>query len=182
MTLVTNVTATSLLAYRIWRVNREVSRYRASGRLASVLRVIIESGAIYSMTIIAALVTFVVNSPGVYVLLDMISPIICIVFNMIIIRVGFATDRRLPVVNTTVQGTTIDPSSQNGNVRVRPSSSYPANSRFEMKSLAVEITQYIETDADTSSVADIERKSNSRLIDDTVGSSPVTPTDSPGRS
>ena len=34
--------------------------------------VIVESGAIYSMTVTAALITFVTKSNGVYVLLDMV--------------------------------------------------------------------------------------------------------------
>lgn len=45
----------------------------ASSRLTFVLLiVVIESGAIYSMAIIAALVLFVINSPGVYVILDLV--------------------------------------------------------------------------------------------------------------
>ncbi|TCD60640.1 hypothetical protein EIP91_009741 [Steccherinum ochraceum] len=97
LTLATNLTATSILAYRIWRTNRRTSQLMsstdASSRLTFVLLiVVIESGAIYSMAIIAALVLFVVNSPGVYVILDLLSPIICIVFHMIIVRIGLATE------------------------------------------------------------------------------------------
>ena len=61
-----------LLAYRIWKTNRIVHQYKAVDRLSPVLRVVIESGAIYSVTITAALVTFVCQSPGVYVILDMV--------------------------------------------------------------------------------------------------------------
>ncbi|EJC97953.1 uncharacterized protein FOMMEDRAFT_137316 [Fomitiporia mediterranea MF3/22] len=146
LTLATNLSATALLAFRIWRVNRKASGYRSQGRLASVLRIVIESGAIYSMTITAALITFATASPGVYVLLYMISPIISIVFNMIIVRVGFASDSRLPAISTTVQqGMRLEPSSQEN------------HSGYELKSLEVEITQYIETDADASSMAETER-------------------------
>ncbi|KAI0776699.1 hypothetical protein BD413DRAFT_442771, partial [Trametes elegans] len=66
------------------------STLRHGGRLMSVLRVVIESGAIYSVTITAALATFVSQSNSVYIILDMISPIITIVFNMIIVRIGIA--------------------------------------------------------------------------------------------
>lgn len=88
-TLATNLSATSqcfhilssaylltnsqgLLAYRIWNINRKASLYRNADLLSPVLHVVIESGAIYSATITAALVTFVAQSPGVYVILDMV--------------------------------------------------------------------------------------------------------------
>lgn len=61
-----------LLAYKIWTVTRRSAQFRSTNFLTPVLRVIIESGAIYSMTITAALISFVVKSNGVYVLLDMV--------------------------------------------------------------------------------------------------------------
>ena len=85
-------------------------------RLTPILLVVIESGAIYSVTIIAALVAFVTNSVGVYIILDLvrflpnfgmiyshrspqISPIISIVYNMIFVRIGFASERGLSAVH-----------------------------------------------------------------------------------
>ena len=64
-----------LLAYRIWAVNRRSADSRATegGGLGLLLRIVIESGAIYTATVTAALVTFIVGSPGVYVLIDMVS-------------------------------------------------------------------------------------------------------------
>ncbi|EJC97949.1 uncharacterized protein FOMMEDRAFT_162293 [Fomitiporia mediterranea MF3/22] len=158
-TLVTNLSATTLLALRIWRVNREASEYRSQGRVASVLRSVIESRAIYSVT--AALITFVITSLGVYVLFYMTSPIISIVFNMIIIRLGFATECHLPVVSTTVQqGRRFEPSSQGNRDSIRASRE---NSGFGMKSLEVEITQHVETDADATSIAETGREEGRRL-------------------
>ncbi len=61
-----------LLAGRIWTVTRRSAQYRASDFLGPVLRVIIESGAIYSMTITAALISFVMKTNGVYVILDLV--------------------------------------------------------------------------------------------------------------
>ncbi|KAI0325767.1 hypothetical protein GY45DRAFT_202969 [Cubamyces sp. BRFM 1775] len=95
VTLVTNVCATLALAYRIWQVTSRSAEYKTGGCLSPILRVIIESGALYSFTITAALILFLVRSNGVYVILDMISPIICIVFNMIIVRIGLAADGAL---------------------------------------------------------------------------------------
>ncbi|KAI0660236.1 hypothetical protein C8Q70DRAFT_82925 [Cubamyces menziesii] len=95
VTLVTNVCATFALAYRIWQVTSRSAEYKTGGCLSPILRVIIESGALYSFTMTAALILFLVRSNGVYVILDMISPIICIVFNMIIVRIGLAADGAL---------------------------------------------------------------------------------------
>lgn len=63
-----------LLAYRIWLVHKRSNEYLSSERkgLSMILRVVIESGAIYSVTIIIALVCFLVNSPGVYVVLNLV--------------------------------------------------------------------------------------------------------------
>ncbi|KAH8078720.1 hypothetical protein BXZ70DRAFT_657842 [Cristinia sonorae] len=89
-TLATNVTATGLLAYRIWSVNRRASEFLTSNRLKMVLHIVLESGLIYSVTIVVALVAFLASSRISSVLLDLISPIISIVFNMIIVRVGLS--------------------------------------------------------------------------------------------
>jgi len=139
MTLATNLTSTSLLAYRIWSVKRRSSKFFGSSRLSPVLRVVLESGALYSLTITAALITFVTKSNGVYVVLDMISPIISIVFNMIIVRVGLAQ------TSQTLSGTTaqLGASGQGfGSLSNRRQSREP----YGGTSLAIEITQYFETD------------------------------------
>ena len=48
-------------------------QYRATAdHLSPVLRVVVESGAIYSLTIVAALVSFLVRSPGADVVLDIV--------------------------------------------------------------------------------------------------------------
>ncbi|KAI0339753.1 hypothetical protein BDW22DRAFT_1361354 [Trametopsis cervina] len=167
MTLVTNLSATSLLAYRIWTINRETSNYRMTDRLSPVLRVVIESGAIYSLTIIAAIITFAIQSPGVYVLLDMISPIISIVFNMIIIRVGIASKRILS--GNSAQDSNIVPSSPRSERGVAPFHLgwLRESGAHEMKSLAVEITQYRETDTEGGSLAgpgDVSSEMSSRKV------------------
>ncbi|RPD58177.1 hypothetical protein L226DRAFT_511330 [Lentinus tigrinus ALCF2SS1-7] len=92
LTLATNLLTTFILAFKIWTVARRSARYQANSNLTSLLHVIIESGAIYSVTITIALATFVAKNTVVYVVLDMISPIISIVFSMIIVRVGLARE------------------------------------------------------------------------------------------
>ena len=63
-----------LLAYKIWTISRRSAQYRANDAFSPALRVIIESGAIYSITITVALILFVVQSPAVYIMLDLVSP------------------------------------------------------------------------------------------------------------
>ncbi|GJE93982.1 hypothetical protein PsYK624_101490 [Phanerochaete sordida] len=141
MTLATNLIATSLLAFRIWQVKKDSSRFLNSSALSPLLRVVIESGAIYSMTVTAALITFVTKSNGVYVILDMISPIISIVFNMIIVRVGLAREQlSSPTGDQSAYGSHPSAGGSFGFRHSRPP--------YGQRSLAVEITQFIETDGD----------------------------------
>ncbi|KAI0739381.1 hypothetical protein C8Q80DRAFT_1111581 [Daedaleopsis nitida] len=144
LTLATNLSSTMLLAFKIWTVTRRSAQYRSSNILTPVLRVIIESGAIYSMTITAALISFVVKSNGVYILLDLISPIISIVFNMLIIRIGIASERSFGGgASDTNQGTwAAAVASERVGLRRRQDSSYA------LKDLKVEITQVVEDDSE----------------------------------
>ncbi|KIP01634.1 hypothetical protein PHLGIDRAFT_112895 [Phlebiopsis gigantea 11061_1 CR5-6] len=156
MTLATNVMSTSLLAFRIWQVKRQSRQYLGTNALSPLLRVVIESGAIYSMTVTAALITFATKSNGVYVVLDILSPIISIVFNMIIVRVGLARDQALSGGSAQQHTSTRAGGSSFGFRQSRPPYGAP--------SLAVEITQFIETDdgaSDRASPLALKPKSSS---------------------
>ncbi|EIW76072.1 hypothetical protein CONPUDRAFT_169260 [Coniophora puteana RWD-64-598 SS2] len=87
-TLVANLISTTLLAYRIWNVSRRVGHIQVQkSTLWPFLRIILDSGILYSITLLAALLCFVAKNRGHYVLLDMIMPIISITFYLVIIRV-----------------------------------------------------------------------------------------------
>ncbi|KAH8096906.1 hypothetical protein BXZ70DRAFT_323171 [Cristinia sonorae] len=95
-TLFTNFSATVLLAYRIWSVNRAASDFQRSySRLRMLLPVVIESGAIYTILNLALLIAFRIQSPSLHYLRDILAPTVSIVFNMILVRVGFASNRGL---------------------------------------------------------------------------------------
>lgn len=112
-----------LLAYRIWSVDRATSRFggRRRSSLRPILHIVIDAGMIYSATLFAALMCFVNQSNGQYVVLDTVStsiprsltmdgfteipiviadcqvtPIISISFYMVIIRVGLASRTNQP--------------------------------------------------------------------------------------
>ncbi|KAN0082388.1 hypothetical protein V8E55_008183 [Tylopilus felleus] len=89
--LATNLLTTLLLVCRIWYVDHKATRLRAhQSQLRPILHVLVDAGAIYSLTLLVALVCFVTGSNGQYVMLDMVTPIISITFYMVIIRVGLA--------------------------------------------------------------------------------------------
>lgn len=149
LTLSTNLLSSSLLAFKIWHISRRSAQYRSRNILTPALRAVIESGALYSVAITCALVLFVVESPAVYVLLDMLSPIISIVFNLIIITVGMAFDKHgtgavIGNAGSTYPGspgTTRDYAYG----RNRMSAELKQPHGYPMQSLAVEITRYQET-------------------------------------
>ncbi|KAF7359220.1 hypothetical protein MSAN_01264100 [Mycena sanguinolenta] len=91
MTFSCNLVATILLASRLYMIHRGVRNSRVgNGRTMGILLIIVDAGALYSMTLLAALITFALKTNGQYVVLDMVTPIISIAFYMVIVRVGIA--------------------------------------------------------------------------------------------
>jgi len=87
LTLCVNFGCTCLIAGRIWSINRE-NRGSGSRNLLPVVIIIVESGAIYSVSLIALLVVFLAGSWFQYAIMDAVTPIIAIVFTLIIVRIG----------------------------------------------------------------------------------------------
>jgi len=93
LTLVTNLVTTALLAYRIWKVDRDVSlnhtRVMRNGMLP-IMMVFIDAGALYSAMLIAAIITLAVQSPAIIIVIDLIVPMISCIFYFILIRIGLS--------------------------------------------------------------------------------------------
>lgn len=85
LTLAVNFCCTCLIAGRIWWINRSMT---GSRNLIPVIMMIVESGAIYSVSLITLLSVYLSGSVFQYAILDAITPIIAIVFTLIIVRVG----------------------------------------------------------------------------------------------
>jgi hypothetical protein len=84
-----------LLAYKLWSIDRNVHSHRVGrGFVKPVLLVVIDAGALYSITLFAALICFVLKSNGQYLILDLVTPIISIAFYMVILRIGIAQNTR----------------------------------------------------------------------------------------
>ncbi|KAK0482382.1 hypothetical protein IW261DRAFT_1562073 [Armillaria novae-zelandiae] len=89
MTLVVNVVCTALISYRIWIVRRNVSGTRLGpDPLTGVIALIVESAVVYTVLLICLIITLGLGSFVYYVLFDIQSAVIGIVFSMIIIRVS----------------------------------------------------------------------------------------------
>ncbi|KAF5374215.1 hypothetical protein D9758_004668 [Tetrapyrgos nigripes] len=89
LTLATNLICTGLVAYRIWYINHLAYVFSLNARsLQPIMLLVIESGMAYSLTLTALLILYKAESWFQYVLLDAISPIVGLVFSMIIVRIG----------------------------------------------------------------------------------------------
>ncbi|KAF8188727.1 hypothetical protein BJ912DRAFT_1106823, partial [Pholiota molesta] len=86
-TLATNLLCTGLVAYRIWYFNRRTGTL-VGNSLRPVFLLVIESGAIYSATLIILLIAYGTGSLITNLILDALSSIIGLVFSMVIIRIG----------------------------------------------------------------------------------------------
>ncbi|KAJ6474927.1 hypothetical protein C8R45DRAFT_751870, partial [Mycena sanguinolenta] len=104
ITAAQNVLTTSLLVWRIWRVERQNEMLRASigrntslpvpvyqSRLRKAIRIVAESGLAYSMLVFVTFVVSVCNSNTLYPVSDAALQATGITFNVIIIR---STPRR----------------------------------------------------------------------------------------
>ncbi|KAK0493877.1 hypothetical protein EDD18DRAFT_1464663 [Armillaria luteobubalina] len=89
VTLAANIICTALISFRIWRVRRSIPvKRQGSDPLHGVITLIVESAAVYTVVLIAQIITQGFESYTCFVLFDVQCPIIGIVFSMIIIRVS----------------------------------------------------------------------------------------------
>ena len=64
MSLVTTLVTTGMLAYKIYKVDREVTGYRLSPSiLRTIIRIIIESGIIYAVALVLSIVLTAISAP-----------------------------------------------------------------------------------------------------------------------
>ncbi|KAG2141397.1 uncharacterized protein EDB93DRAFT_632469 [Suillus bovinus] len=92
MTLASNSLASGFLAYRMWRMECNISANRVTkNSMMPIVRVLADAAILYSVTLLSGLVCFVEDNNGQYVILDMTMPIISIAFYMVIIRMAMKT-------------------------------------------------------------------------------------------
>ncbi|KAJ7083922.1 hypothetical protein C8R43DRAFT_1051924 [Mycena crocata] len=101
LTMATNNVSTVLIAVRVWQGQRQMKGITTMSSLNKLVVVVLESGAMYSTMLVLVLGTFVGQSTAAFnILIDIVSPVIGIVFSLIIVRVGLNlsvnSDGRLP--------------------------------------------------------------------------------------
>ncbi|KAJ7672837.1 hypothetical protein B0H17DRAFT_1083527 [Mycena rosella] len=83
-----NIITTGLMAIRLWQGEKKSARYRVDkGNLMPVLRILVESAALYLFIEILLLSLYSANYNAQYVLLEIVTPTVGITFGMISIRI-----------------------------------------------------------------------------------------------
>ena len=64
-----------LLVCRIWYIDRKATKLRGhqQSQLKHILHILVDAGAIYSLSLLVALICFVSRSNGQFVVLDLVS-------------------------------------------------------------------------------------------------------------
>jgi len=87
--LAQNAIVTGLIVFKIWTINIGVRGHTSTvSSLWPVIAVLMESGALYSSSVMITLITYVTQNNGSAVMTDIVVPIIGITFMLIIVRVG----------------------------------------------------------------------------------------------
>ncbi|OCH86296.1 hypothetical protein OBBRIDRAFT_797345, partial [Obba rivulosa] len=87
LTVALNVLCTSMITLRIWTISRSVRTYiQGHNTLSYVMRILIQSGVVYTAMAIVTLATIVAANLAVYITSDCLLQVTGITFNLIIVR------------------------------------------------------------------------------------------------
>ncbi|EJT98364.1 hypothetical protein DACRYDRAFT_96555 [Dacryopinax primogenitus] len=82
--------AMGLITYRIWTIDRASRQAKGDASLLPVIKIVVESGSVYMVFLLAYLVALVLQSPALLFLNQVTSPITSISFFLIMVRVGLS--------------------------------------------------------------------------------------------
>ncbi|KAG2125499.1 hypothetical protein DEU56DRAFT_569486 [Suillus clintonianus] len=99
-TIATNLLSSGLLAYRIWTIQRRVSTMSATKVNTRIFRVLVDAAFLYSAAVCCSLIAFVSSSSGMYVMADLVIPVIPIAFYMVFIRIATGRNNQKIYVST----------------------------------------------------------------------------------
>ncbi|KAG2365239.1 hypothetical protein BDR07DRAFT_1399556 [Suillus spraguei] len=89
LTLATNLLSSGLIAYHIWKIERNVSAVRSKkSTMMPIVRILVDSAVLYTVMLFILLVCFICSNNGEYVIADMLIPTISITFYMVLVRVA----------------------------------------------------------------------------------------------
>ncbi|CCM01517.1 uncharacterized protein FIBRA_03573 [Fibroporia radiculosa] len=135
-TLCTNLYCTVMIAWRIWRINSTLKGMRTrSSHLMSVLAIIVESSALYTVWTVFFLATYESGSNLQFVSIETLAMIAGISFMLINVRVGLGWEQR-------------GLSTATGSKFVARSISSRALDSYSMQTMAVNISRVVERDDD----------------------------------
>ncbi|KAG2037501.1 hypothetical protein BDR03DRAFT_999831 [Suillus americanus] len=133
LTIVTNLLSSGLLAYRIWKIERNVANSRTTKiTTTSILRVVMDAAILYSIALLCTLIVMVRPNNGSLVMIDVLTPIISITFYMVIIRIAMGRKNHSHIL-TVGRGSTSE--TDRGNLQ-----------HYPLKPVQVHISQFTHTD------------------------------------
>jgi len=130
-----NLITTCLIVYRIWRVNIGVAGIN-SHSLWPVMAIILESGALYSATLLCLLATYATGSFAQYICLDILVPLIGCTFCLIIVRVGLGLTK----------STSAHPDQSQDHGRVTIGGTHIGSRGYPMRKININVARTIDVD------------------------------------
>jgi len=152
-TLALNLLCTTLIAYKIWKVQSKVIPYVSGpSRGANALSIILESAAIYSAALICLIGTSTAGSSVMFFFLNSMPPLIGSVFSYIILRSSTDVKRFNTVSETLVLSTGGTDNLSGGRGYKRQTANFTKPTHSEVDGVHVHLQQIVHHDGN-----DIER-------------------------
>ncbi|KIJ35026.1 hypothetical protein M422DRAFT_212789 [Sphaerobolus stellatus SS14] len=146
LSLATNIVVTSLIAGRIWWISRQTQAHvgrKHRQKYNNAVAIILESGAIYSVSQMTLLILYCVKTNAVFIVYDALAQIMGIVPTLIIVRVGLGL--------TTQENTLIG--STRGTVPRFGTARGTGMAGFESRPVPLQVRKVVEIDADIESTS-----------------------------
>jgi len=108
LSLATNILVTSLIAGRIYWISRKTKRLlgsKHSQKYQNAVAIIVESGAIYSVSLMTLLILYCLKTNAQYIVYDALAQIMGIVPTLIIVRVGLGVSTQDNTITLHTRGT-----------------------------------------------------------------------------
>ncbi|TFK97090.1 hypothetical protein BDV98DRAFT_275205 [Pterulicium gracile] len=110
LSLLTNISVTGLIASRIWWMSRGVETHLGrhhSQVYTRIIALVIESGSIYSLSLIVFIIAYSLNTHGQKIANDALAQVVGIMPTFIIIRIGLGLEAHHSSSGTSGTGTTV---------------------------------------------------------------------------
>ncbi|KAF7328514.1 hypothetical protein MVEN_02538700 [Mycena venus] len=103
--VIQNVITTSLMSWRLWQGERRIGAHRmGESTLIPILRILVESAALYLLVEILLLAAYARNYNVQYIILETVTPIAGLTFSMITIRINLRSQKKLANTTTDTGG------------------------------------------------------------------------------